>query len=54
MYDSAEVNQFIIIMSNKEVLVNESRNGLYYHDLEYCDLVIVKTVEENREGFSCR
>ena len=47
MYDSAEGNQFVKVMPNKEVLFNESRNRLYYHDLEYYDLVLVNTVEEN-------
>ena len=48
MYDSAEGNQFIMVMPDKEVLFNESRNGLYYHDMEDYDLVLVNTVEENR------
>ena len=54
MYDSAECNQFIVVITNKEVLFNESRNGLYYHDMEDCDLVLVDTVEENREVLSQR
>ena len=33
MYDSTEDNQFIIIVPDKEVLSNESRNGIYYHDM---------------------
>ena len=53
MYDSIEVNQFIIIITNKDVLLNESHNGIYYHDLEDRDLLLVNTVEEHREGFSC-
>ena len=43
-----------MVIPNKEVLFNESKNGLYYHDTEDCDLVLVNTVEENREGFSRR
>ena len=48
MYKIAEVNQFIVVMSNKDVLLNKSCNGLYYHDLEDYDLVLFNTVEENR------
>ena len=54
MYDSVEGNQSIIVISEKEVMFNESRNGIYYHDLEYRHLVLVNRVEENRERFSCR
>ena len=43
-----------MIMPNKEVLFNEKCNGLYYHDLEYRYLVLVKTAEENQEGFPRR
>ena len=45
--NSAEGNQFIVVMSNKDVLLNKSCNGLYYHDLEDYDLVLFNTVEEN-------
>ena len=48
MYDSAEDNQLIMVMPEKEVLFNEIHNGLYYHDLEDFDLVLVNTVKENR------
>ena len=54
MYDGAEVDQFIMVMPDKYVLFNESRNRLYYHDMEDCDFVLVNTVEENREELSCR
>ena len=36
MYESAEGNQFITVMPDKEVLFNEIRNRLYYHDTEGC------------------
>ena len=45
MYDSTEGNQFIMVMPNNEVLFNESRNGIYYHDMGGLDLVLVNTVE---------
>ena len=48
MYDSAEGNKFIIFLSDKEVLFIEIFNGIYYHDLENRDLVLVNTLEENR------
>ena len=48
MYVSAEGNQIIIVMSNNEVLFNKSRNGLYYHDLDDRDLILVNMVEENQ------
>ena len=47
MYDSAEVNQFNMVIPNKEVLLNESHNGLYYYDMEDRDLVPVNMGEEN-------
>ena len=50
MYDITEVKKFIMVMNNKEVFFNEIRNGINYHDLEECGLVLVNTVEENREG----
>ena len=49
MYDGAEVDQFIMVMPDKYVLFDKSRNGLYYHDMEDCDLVLVNTVEENQK-----
>ena len=48
MYVSAEGNQIIMVMRNNEVLFNKSRNGLYYHDLDDRDLVLVNMVEENQ------
>ena len=45
MHDSAEGNQFIIVMPNNKALFNESRNGIYYHGMEGLDLVLVYTVE---------
>ena len=49
MYDGAEVDQFIMVVPDKNVLFDESRNGLYYHDMEDYDFVLVNTVEENQE-----
>ena len=43
-----------MVVTDKEVLFNESRNGLYYNDPEDRDLIIINTVEENRERFSYR
>ena len=43
-----------MVMPDKEILSNDIRNGLYYHDPEYRDLILINTVEENREGFSYR
>ena len=48
MYDSAEGNTFIMVIPQKEVLFKQIQNGIYYHDLEDRDLVLVSTVEENR------
>ena len=44
IFDSAEGNKFIMVMSNKEALFNEICNGIYYHDLKGRDLLLVKTV----------
>ena len=54
MYDKMEGNQFIMVMSNNEVILNDRCKGLFYYDLENCSLVIVNTVEEKRERFSPR
>ena len=43
-----------MVITDKEVLFNEICNGLKYHDLEDHDLILINTVEENREGFSYR
>ena len=53
MNDRVEGNQLIMFMPDKEALFNDSRNGLYYNYLEDRDVVLVNTMEENREGFSC-
>ena len=45
MYDSTEGIQCIMVMPDNEVLFNEIRNGIYYHDMEGLDLVLVNTVE---------
>ena len=54
MYDSAEGKKIIMVMPDKEVLFNERQDGLYYHDMEDRDLVLVKPVEENQEILSRR
>ena len=43
-----------MFMPKNEVLFNVIHNGLYYNDMEDLDSVLVNTVKENREGFSCR
>ena len=48
MNDSAEGNQFIMVIPKNEVLFNEIQNGLYYHNMEDSDLVLVYIMEENR------
>ena len=45
MHDNAEGNQFIMVMPGNKAVFNEIRNGLYYHDMEGLDLVLVNTVE---------
>ena len=48
MYDRAEGNQLIMVMLDTDILFNEIFNGLYYHNMEDRDLLLVDTVEENR------
>ena len=36
-----------MVMPKNEVLSNKNHNGIYYHDIEDLDLVLVNTVEEN-------
>ena len=43
-----------MVITDKYFLINESCNGLYYHDMEDSDLVLVNMLEQNREGFSRR
>ena len=54
MYDSAEVNQLIVVIPAKEVMFNQGHNELYYHYLEDHDLVIVNTVEQTQDVLSRR
>ena len=54
MHDSAEGNQFIVVIPDKGVPSNEIRNVIYYSDMEECDLLLVNMVEENEEGLSHR
>ena len=43
-----------MVIPDKEVLFNENINLIYYHDQEDPDLILINTVEENREGFYYR
>ena len=54
IHDSAKGNQLIVVVPDKEVLLNEIRNGIYYHDMEDFYLVLVNAAEENREVFYLR
>ena len=54
IYNSAEGNQFIMIMSDKELIFEERPNRLFYYDLEDHDLVLVNTVDETQEVLSHR
>ena len=40
------------MLPGREVVSNVPTNGLYYHNTMECVIVIVKTVVENREGFT--
>ena len=54
MYDSAEGKQFNMVIPGNKVLFNKSHNGLYHHNMEDRDFVIVNKMEDNREGLSSR
>ena len=41
MYGRAERIQFIMVMPDTEFLFDKSQNGIYYHDMEDRDLVLV-------------
>ena len=41
MYGRAEIIQFIMVMPDTEFLFDKSQNGIYYHDMEDRDLVLV-------------
>ena len=45
MYYRAEGNQLIMFMLDTDILFNKSFNGLYYHNMEDCDLILVNMVE---------
>jgi hypothetical protein len=53
-YDSANVNQFVVVKPDKEIIFNESKEGLYYHDTANQAMVMVNTVKEKKEGFTDR
>ena len=43
-----------MVMPYKKFLFNKIHNGIYYHNMEDRYLLLVDTVELNRDGFSCR
>jgi hypothetical protein len=44
-YDSANGNQFVVVKPDKEIIFNESKEGLYYHDTANRAVVMVNTVK---------
>jgi hypothetical protein len=53
-YDSDNGNQFVVVQPKKQVVFQQSGSGLYYHDTMNRAVVMVNTVEGNREGYTDR
>ena len=53
-YDSVGGNQFVVSTPRHDIIFSESDRGLYYHDTDNRAIVLVNTVQENREGFTDR
>jgi hypothetical protein len=53
-YDSDNGKQFIVVQPTKQVVFQQSATGLYYHDTTNRAVVMVNTVNGNREGFTNR
>jgi hypothetical protein len=53
-YDSVAGDQFIVSKPDKDVIFSASWSGLYYHDTTNRAVVLVKTVKQNKEGFTER
>jgi hypothetical protein len=53
-YDSDIDNQFVVVQPKKQVVFQQSGSGLYYHDTTDRAVVMVNTMEGNREGYTNR
>jgi hypothetical protein len=53
-YDSSAGNQFVVKQPTKNVIFKQSLSGLYYDDTRDRAIVMVNTVNENREGYTNR
>ena len=54
VFDSEAGNRSRMMMLGREVVFNVSTTGLYYHDTVDFAIVLVNTVDDNREGFTRR
>jgi hypothetical protein len=53
-YDSDNGNPFVVVQPKKQVVFQQSGSGLYYHETTNRAVVMVNTVENNREGYTDR
>jgi hypothetical protein len=53
-YDSKQGNQFVVVQPHKKLIFKQSPSGLYYHDTADRAIVMVNTVQKNREGYTQR
>jgi hypothetical protein len=53
-YNSDSCNQCVGVQPKKQVVFQQSGSGLYYHDTMNRAVVMVNTVEKNREGYTDR
>jgi hypothetical protein len=53
-YDSDNDNQCVVVQPKKQVVFQQSGSGLYYHNNTNRVVVMVNTVEDNREGYTDR
>ena len=42
----------MVVDMDREVLFRQSATGLYFHDISNCNIVLINTVKEVREGFT--
>jgi len=53
-FDSEGVDRFTIHKPGRQVNFDCSEKGLYYHDFDNCNITLVNTVQENRQGYTNR
>ena len=53
-YDSAEFETFTVHKPDAQLHFVMNQDGLHYHDTKNREVILIQTVQENKEGYSKR